>query len=106
MRRMILGLAFAVLATGTAGADEKVDVILKKAIEANGGTDNLTKYKASRMSMKGELSVMGMDLEFTGKSAYAEPGMYSMDLNFDVMGQVPSPGRQGEKIKSIVKWAT
>jgi hypothetical protein len=105
MRRMILGLAFAVLAAGTASADEKVDAILKKAIEATGGTDNLTKYKAGRMSMKGELSVMGMDLEFTGKSAYADPDMYSMDLNFDVMGQKITVTQvvKGEKIKSVVK---
>ena len=100
-----LGLAVAVLAAGTASADEKVDATLQKAIEAHGGLDAMSKYTASRMTMKGELSVMGMDLECTGKSAYAYPSMYSMDLNFDVMGQKVTVSQivKGEKIKSVVK---
>src|SRR5207244_2668287 len=62
MRRMILGLAVAFLGAAAASADEKVDAILKKAIEAHGGMDAMSKYTASRMTMKGELSVMEMDL--------------------------------------------
>ena len=105
MRRMILGLAVAVLAAGMARADEKADAILKKAIEAHGGTDALTKYKGSRASMKGEMAVMGSDVAFTGKMSYNYPQQYSLEVNLEIMGQkiLVNQVVNGEKVKATVK---
>ena len=56
MRRWVLGLAVAFAAAGAASADEKVEAIVKKGIEAHGGAEALNKYKAGKMNMKGELT--------------------------------------------------
>ena len=74
MRPWLLGIAVALAAAGAAAAaDEKAEAVVKKAIEAHGGADNLNKYTAGRFTMKGEVSVMGMDLEFSGAIAYLPP---------------------------------
>ena len=44
-------------------ADDKAEAVVKKAIEAHGGAENLNKYTAGQFTMKGDVSVMGMDLE-------------------------------------------
>ena len=104
MRHWFLGLTVAVVAAGAAAADEKATAVVKKAIEAHGGADNLNKYKAGKFAMKGELSVMGMDLEFTGSLAYALPDKYRLQITTEVMGQKLDINQvvRGEKVKSTI----
>ena len=104
MRHWFLGLTVALVAAGAAAADDKATAVVKKAIEAHGGADNLNKYKAGKFAMKGELSVMGMDLEFTGSLAYALPDKYRLQITTEVMGQKLDINQvvRGEKVKSTI----
>lgn len=105
MRRLLMGLALAILATGTASADEKAEAAVKKAIEGHGGAEALNKLKATRFVMKGDISIIGMDLEFTGKASFMLPNKYRMEMNSEIMGQKMTITQvvNGDKIKSIVK---
>jgi outer membrane lipoprotein-sorting protein len=105
MRRLFFGLAVALCAAGLAAADDKAEAIVKKGIEAHGGADALNKYKAGRFKMKGEMSLLGMDLEFTGDLAYALPDRYRMEMSSEIMGMklVIHQVVKGETIKSTVK---
>jgi hypothetical protein len=86
MRPWILGVAVVLAAAGVGVADDKkAEAVVKKAIEANGGADNINKYGASRMTLKGEISIMGMDLELTGDMATAGDKI-RMNMAFTVMG--------------------
>jgi outer membrane lipoprotein-sorting protein len=104
MRQWFLGLAVAVLATGVAAADEKAEAIVKKGIEAHGGADALNKYKASKYTMKGEVSVAGNDAEFTGDTAHVLPDKFRMKLNLDFMGMKVAVHQvaNGDKFKRTV----
>ena len=86
MRSWLLGIATVLAAAGVSVADEKATMVIKKGIEAHGGADNLNKYTAGKFTMKGEVSVQGMDLEFSGDMAYT-PDKYRMNLDMQVMGQ-------------------
>jgi hypothetical protein len=98
-------LAVALVVAGAAAADEKAEAVVKKAIEAHGGADNLNKYKAARFKMAGDLSIMGMDLEFTGTLAYNLPDRYRLEIDMEVMGQKVAFEQvvKGETVKSTVK---
>jgi outer membrane lipoprotein-sorting protein len=104
MRRWFLGLAVALVAAGTAAADDKAVSVVKKAIDAHGGADNLNKYKAGKFKMAGELSVLGMDLEFTGSLAYSLPDRYRLQMNLEIMGQKMEIEQvvKGETAKSMI----
>jgi hypothetical protein len=105
MRRWYMALAVAFVASGIAVADEKAEAVVKKGIEAHGGADALNKYKAGRFSMKGDIAVMGMDLEFTGSIVYSAPSKFRLEVNMEVMGQklVVDQIMNGDKVKSTVK---
>jgi hypothetical protein len=105
MRHGFLGLIAAVLVAGAAAADEKAEAVVKKAIQAHGGADALTKYKASKYSMKGELPVAGTDTEFTGDMAFMAPDKFRMDLSLEVMGMKVAVHQvaNGEKVTRKVK---
>jgi hypothetical protein len=105
MRQWFLGLAAVIAAAGVAAAEEKAEAVLKKAIEAHGGADALNKYKASKVTMKGEVSVAGNDTEFTGDVAFALPDKLRMSLNLEVMGMKVSVVQvaNGDKVKRTVK---
>jgi hypothetical protein len=105
MRRWLIGLAIAFASAGLAVADEKVEAVVKKGIEAHGGADALNKYKATKFKMKGDMHVLGMDLEFTGSMAYSFPDRYRLDVDTEVMGQKLSIQQivKGEMVRSTVK---
>ncbi|MBO0699371.1 MAG: hypothetical protein J2P46_13325 [Zavarzinella sp.] len=105
MRHWFLGIAAAVALSGLAAADEKAEAVVKKAIEATGGADALNKYKASKYTIKGEVSVAGNDTEFTGDMAYAMPDKFRMNLSLDVMGMKVTIHQvaNGEKFARTVK---
>lgn len=105
MRRWITGTAVALLAAGICAADDKVEAVVKKAIDAHGGAENLDKYKAGRFLMKGEVPIMGKDTEFTGEASFAIPGKTKMNINLEFMGQklVVTQIVNGDKFKRTVK---
>jgi hypothetical protein len=105
MRRLFLGLAVALSCAGLAAADEKATAVVKKGIEAHGGADALNKYKAGRMKMKGDVTVMGMELEFTGTLAHSMPDKIRMEMTGDIMGMklIITHIVKGETIKGTVK---
>ena len=84
MRLWLLGVVAVLAAAGVSAADDKADAVVKKAIEAHGGADNLNKYTAGKFTLKGDVSVMGMDLEFSGDAAYM-PDKYRMNIEMKVM---------------------
>jgi hypothetical protein len=104
MRRWLLGFAVVCAAAGVASADDKAEAVVKKAIEANGGADNINKYAFSRFTMKGEIDIMGMNLEFSGDMATG-PDKMRMNMVMTAMGQniVMRQVVNGEKGKRTVK---
>ena len=86
MRHWFLGLAVAIALASTAAAAEKAEAIIKKAIEAHGGSDALTKYKAAKTNMKGDLSINGTDIEFKGSTMSSGGDRYKFELTADIMG--------------------
>ena len=103
MRRWFLGLAVALAAAGAAAAaDSKAEAVVKKAIDAHGGADALNKYRGGKFKMAGDLTVAGVNAEFTGSLAYNLPDRYRLQLNMEVMGQKVEVQQvvKGETIKS------
>lgn len=89
MSKWLVGLAVTALALGVvpARADDQAEAVVKKAIDAHGGADALKKALSGTSAVKGEMTVMGMDLTFTGKITTALPEKMRMDIAVDVMGQ-------------------
>jgi hypothetical protein len=105
MRQWFLGLAVAVAAAGAAAADEKAEAIVKKGIEAHGGADTLNKYPAAKFTVKGEVAVMGSDVEFSGDMAHVIPGKFKMNLSFEIMNMkfFMTQVMNGDKFKRTIK---
>ena len=103
MRHWFMGLTVALTAAGAGAADEKAAAVVRKAIEAHGGADNLNRYNAGRYKMAGTLSLMGMDFEFTGRLAYM-PDRFKMVMTSAVAGRglVITQVFNGEKFKHAV----
>jgi hypothetical protein len=105
MCRWVYGLAIALVVSGVSAADDKAVAVVKKAIGAHGGADNLDKYKAGKFKMTGEFSVLGMDIEFTGSLTYSMPDRYKMEMAADLMGMKMTIEQivKGDTIKNSVK---
>jgi hypothetical protein len=88
MRLFAAVLAAAVLAA-PCSAQDKADAraIVQKAIDASGGAELLAKLKAGTGQYKGQMSLFGMDVEFTGDMAYEVPTKYKLVINAEVAGQ-------------------
>jgi hypothetical protein len=99
-----MGVAVAIVAAGIASADEKAEAVVKKGIEAHGGADALNKYRGGRFKLKGDLHIMGMDLEITGNLAYSLPDRYKMEIDTEVMGIKVAINQtvKGDKVKSTI----
>ncbi len=103
MRSYMLGLVVVFAGAAVAAADEKAEAVVKKAIEAHGGTAALDKYKAGKSNLKGEMTLpMLGDVPFTGKVAYMSPDKYRMDIEIEIMGQklVANQVVNGDKVKN------
>src|SRR5262245_10443571 len=105
MRQWLVSLAVVFAVAGVAAADDKAEAIVKKGIEAHGGADNLNKYAAAKYTIKGEVAVMGSDVEFTGDMAHVVPGKFKMNLNFEIMNMkfVMTQVLNGDKFKRTIK---
>lgn len=75
---------------GSLQAEDDPKAVVEKAIKAQGGEANLTKYKAAHLKGKGTISIMGMDIDFTIEMYSEMPDKVRTDLKLDIMGnQVP-----------------
>ena len=89
MRRALLSALAMGLLVGVAGrsaAQDDAKEIIRKAIAAHGGADKLDKFKASRSSGKGTISIMGMDLEFTADTVSQLPDKQKTTVKLEIMG--------------------
>lgn len=89
MRTMwtLLGVVGLILITGDrATAQGDARAIVKKAIEASGGAEALTKYKAGKISGKGTINIQGMSFEFEMDSAFLMPGKLKNSIELEVGG--------------------
>lgn len=88
MRSFILGFVSVLAAASLSwAADESAEAVVKKAIEAHGGADALTKNKAGTYKVKGDMTVAGTDVTFTGDITYELPNKFRMALDAEVSGQ-------------------
>jgi len=90
MRTLLgVGCVAVLLAGGAVRADDAADVkaVLDKAIAAHGGADDLAKYKAVNMQIKGKLlGVIGDSVDFTGDIASQLPDRIRFEMSLTVMG--------------------
>jgi outer membrane lipoprotein-sorting protein len=89
--RKLLGVwcVAGLLAGGAVRADDAADVkaVLDKAIAAHGGADNLTKYKAVSMHVKGKLhGVIGDSVDVMGDISSQLPDRLRFEMAVSVMG--------------------
>ncbi len=105
-----LGLATLVtliaLAVPRVRADEGDDAIatVKAGIKAHGGEEALKKNKAGEFKMKGSMSILGADLEYTGTMAYQLPDQFKATIDTSLMGQALSIAQivNGDKFKTTL----
>ena len=81
---LVLGM-LAGLASRAAAADDPIDIV-KKAITAMGGADKIEKFKGSKTTTKGTLSLLGMDIEITSESVSMYPDKQKNTMSMQVMG--------------------
>lgn len=84
--------------------DEKATALVKAGIKALGGAELIEKYKCSTMKAKGEMSTMGIDLEFTANMTYSPPDKYKMAMKASFAGQniAIEQVMNGKKMKSTM----
>lgn len=85
-RWMLVPVAVA-FALAPLSAQESAEAVVKKAIEAHGGAETLKKFPAGQATYKGEMSLFGMDLEFTAKLVYQLPDKMRMEIDTEAGGQ-------------------
>lgn len=75
MRRLLIPCALVLALATVCRADDAAEAkaVVEKAIKARAGADNLTKYKADVVKIKGTVHVMGLDIDFTGELSFQHP---------------------------------
>ena len=87
MRAFAVVLAAAVLAAPALAQDANpARAVVQKAIDASGGAELLGKLKAGTAQLKGQMSLFGSDIDFTGSMAYEVPTRYKLSLSADLAG--------------------
>ncbi len=87
MSRWLLASAAVAFALAPAQAQESAEAVVKKGIEAHGGAEVLKKLTAGESAFKGDMTVFGMDLEFTAKLVYQLPDKFRMEIDTEAGGQ-------------------
>lgn len=68
-------------------AQDDVRGIIKKAIKAHGGDQNLAKFQAGQTKSKGTIIVLGQGLDFTQELTYQLPNQFREVLHLEGGGQ-------------------
>jgi hypothetical protein len=79
-------LAVGLLFAAQAKADEAAQAIIDKAIQAAGGAENLTKFKAAHWKGKGKFYGFGDAIEYTGEWHQQFPGQMKVVIDVDFGG--------------------
>lgn len=84
---VVLGLLLG--AGGLVRGDDQADAlkVIEKAVQAQGGADNVTKHKAATWKVKGNFYGLGNALPYTGEYAVQFPDKMRFVLEFDAGGQ-------------------
>jgi hypothetical protein len=83
----MLALSLVCLLGGRASADDSAKAVVEKAIKAHGGEQNLTKFRAADLQVKGVISSQGMEIDFTARIQSQLPNKVREELNLEVMGR-------------------
>ena len=88
MRRLLIPCALVLALAALGRADDAADAkaVVEKAVKARGGADNLAKYKADVLKIKGTVHVMGLDIDFTGEISFQQPDKSRAVIEGTVMG--------------------
>ena len=88
MRRLLIPCALVLALAALGRADDAADAkaVVEKAIQARGGADNLAKYKADVLNIKGAVHVSGLDIDFTGEISFQQPDKSRAVIEGTVMG--------------------
>lgn len=90
MRRVLLAvvtLGLVVAWVAPVHAQDEAKDVVKKAIEASGGTEKIDKFKGVRTSGKGTISIQGLEAEYTSEGILMYPDKSKETLKLDIMGQ-------------------
>ncbi|MBM3995823.1 MAG: hypothetical protein FJ303_16975 [Planctomycetes bacterium] len=77
----------AVTASLSQAQDTDVKAIVRKAIDAHGGTKNLDKYKAFNTKFKGTMTIMGVKVNVDGDTTLQKPDKVKNVLILDINGK-------------------
>jgi hypothetical protein len=80
-------LALGVLLVPAAANAETAKEVIEKAIKAHGGATNLKKASMARMTFKGTLSQMNLEIPVEGETIYQLPDKEKSVLTLSVLGQ-------------------
>src|SRR5581483_1384054 len=85
----VLGIGSLLMLFVPVRADEDANLreVVARAIKAQGGLDNLTKYKASVVKEKGKFHGLGQALDFTGQTSIQLPDRIRVEVRFKVGDQ-------------------
>lgn len=102
MRKFLL-LAVLAVAPAMSRADDDAEKVVKKAVEAHGGEKALTKMTAGEMTIKANMSIMGLEVEFGGEVLYSFPDKFKMSMSGEIMGQKIAITQvvNGDKVKMV-----
>jgi hypothetical protein len=87
MRNWLMSVSVVLFVNAPVPAQDDAAAVVKKAIDAHGGAAALNKYKAGYSKFKGEISIGGMDLDYTGEITYQLPDKYNMTIKAEAGGQ-------------------
>jgi hypothetical protein len=105
---LLLTAALALGLTATpvrADGESEARALVDKAIKAHGGADNLTKFKAAVLKMKGKVQVGGMAIEFASTASIQDPDKMKVETDIDFMGNKLSFVQVLDDDKGWIKFA-
>jgi len=80
-------LALGVLLVPTVARAETPKEVVEKAIKAHGGLDNLKKASIARMTFKGTMSQMNLEIPIEGEMTYQLPDKEKTVMTLELFGQ-------------------
>ena len=82
----IVAWAGVLLFAGTSVRAESAREVLDKAIVAHGGSDAIKKFAAGKITSKGKINIMGLEVALEGETVYQLPDLGKNTLKLDVGG--------------------
>ena len=91
LRVLILASCVAVFgALWVHAQDNDLKAVLRKSIDAHGGADKLSKFKAATSKFKGTMDLMGQMRDIAGETSFQKPDKVKNSIDLDINGmQIP-----------------